>query len=162
MEGVKIKAAEIRRQFPNMPEAQVQDKALQSYLAQTRTGMSGVDARIEATAREKATKDYNDAIAPGGAARKEYKELQKKGTPEQVKAFEEQLFNKYLSMHSGEAPAAPGVGAPGSTAPAAPAAAPVAVPPQAIDILKKNPSPQNIQYFDQTFGQGAAARVLGR
>ena len=165
MEGVKIKAAEIRRQFPNMPEAQVQDKALQSYLAQTRTGMSGVDARIEATAREKATKDYNDAIAPGGAARKEYKEIQKKGTPEQVRAFEEQLFNKYLGMHSGETPAAPGVGAPGSTAPAptaAPTSAPVAVPPQAIDILKKNPSPQNIQYFDQTFGQGAAARVLGR
>ena len=165
MEGVKIKADDIRRRNPNMPESQVKDQALKEYLAQTRTGMSGVDARIEATAREKATKDYNDAIAPGGAARKEYKELQKKGTPEQVRAFEEQLFNKYLGMHSGETPAAPGVGAPGSTAPAptaAPTSAPVAVPPQAIDILKKNPSPQNIQYFDQTFGQGAAARVLGR
>jgi hypothetical protein len=51
------------------------------------------------------------------------------------------------------------------TSKAAPQAEPVAqvvVPPQAVDILKKNPSPQNIQYFDQTFGPGAAARALGR
>jgi len=76
--------------------------ATQQVLEMTRTGMPGVGARIEATAREKAAKDYNDAIAPGGAARKEYKELQKKGTPEQVKAFEDQLFNKYLTMHTGD------------------------------------------------------------
>jgi len=163
MEGVKIKADEIRRQNPDMPEAQVRDKALKEYLAQTKTGMGGVDARIEATAREKAAKDYSEAIGPGGAARKEYNELKKKGTPEQVAAFEEKLFNKYLGMHTGETPqSAPGAAA--QPAPNAPAqqAAPVAVPPQAIDILKKNPSPQNIQYFDQTFGPGAAARALGR
>ena len=35
MEGVNIKAAEIRRQFPNMPEAQVKDKALKEYLAES-------------------------------------------------------------------------------------------------------------------------------
>jgi hypothetical protein len=104
MEGVSIKAAEIRRQFPDMPESQVRDKALQSYLAQTKTGMGGVDARIDATAREKAVKDFNDAIGPGGAARKEYKKIQKEGTPEQVAAFEDKLFNKYLGLHTGEAP----------------------------------------------------------
>ena len=52
-----------------------------------------------------------------------------------------------------------------ATSQAAPQAAPAsstALPPQAVDILKKNPSPQNIQYFDQTFGQGAAARALGK
>ena len=161
MEGVKIKADEIRRQFPDMPEAQVKDKALQSYLAQTKTGMGGVDARIEATAREKAAKDFNDAIAPGGTARKEHNELKKKGTPEQLQAFEDKLFNKYLGMHTGETPQ------PTQQQQAAPAAqqqrtAPAAVPSQAVDILKKNPSPQNIQYFDQTFGPGAAARALGR
>ena len=104
MEGVSIKAAEIRRQFPEMPEAQVRDKALQSYLAQTKTGMGGVDARIDATAREKAAKDYSEAIGPGGVARKEYNELKKKGTPEQVAAFEEKLFNKYLGIYTGETP----------------------------------------------------------
>ena len=104
MEGVSIKAAEIRRQFPDMPESQVRDKALQSYLAQTKTGMGGVDARIDATAREKAAKDYSEAIGPGGAARKEYNEIKKKGTPEQVTAFEEKLFNKYLGIYTGETP----------------------------------------------------------
>jgi hypothetical protein len=162
MEGVSIKAAEIRRQFPEMPESQVRDKALQSYLAQTKTGMGGVDARIDATAREKAAKDYSDAIGPGGAARKEYNEIKKKGTPEQVTAFEEKLFNKYLGIYTGETPQ-PTQGQPAPNAPAQQRqAAPAAVPPQAVDILKKNPSPQNIQYFDQTFGPGAAARALGR
>ena len=130
MEGVKIKAAEIKRQFPDMPDAQVKDKALQSYLAQTKTGMGGVDARIEATAREKAAKDYNDAIGPGGAARKEYKKIQKEGTLEQVTAFEEKLFNKYLGMHTGDTPQ-PAPNAPAQPAPNAPAqqqqAAPIKV-----------------------------------
>jgi hypothetical protein len=100
MEGVAIKAAEIKRQFPNMPEAQVMDKALTEYNAQTRTGMPGIDARTSATAREKAAKDYSDAIAPGGAARKEYNKLKKERTADQIKAFEDQLFNKYLNMYS--------------------------------------------------------------
>ena len=163
MEGVSIKAAEIRRQNPNMPEAQVRDKALKEYLSETRTGMPGVEARVEATAREKATKDFNDAIAPGGAFRKQYKDLQKEGNPEKIKAFEDMLFDKYLKLHSGTSQPAPGA-APAVQQPAPGAAqpAPVAIPPQAVDILKKAPTPQNIQYFDQTFGPGAAARVLGR
>jgi hypothetical protein len=51
---------------------------------------------------------------------------------------------------------------PSAAAPQAAPAAPVAVPPQAVDILKKNPSQQNIEYFDKTFGPGAAARALGK
>lgn len=35
MEGVAIKAAEIRRRFPDMPESQVRDKALQAYLSES-------------------------------------------------------------------------------------------------------------------------------
>jgi hypothetical protein len=34
-------------------------------------------------------------------------------------------------------------------------------PPAAIDMLKKDPSADNRRYFDQTFGPGAAAKVLG-
>lgn len=82
--------------------------ATERYLELTKTGIPGVNARIEATAREKATKDFNDAIAPGGPARKEYMELQKKGTPEQVKEFKDRLFNEFFIMHSGEAAPAPG------------------------------------------------------
>ena len=35
-------------------------------------------------------------------------ELQKKGTPEQVKEFKDRLFNQFFIMHSGEAAPAPG------------------------------------------------------
>jgi hypothetical protein len=34
-------------------------------------------------------------------------------------------------------------------------------PPQAVQLLKKNPTPQTRKQFDQVFGQGAAAKVLG-
>ena len=104
MEGVAIKADNIRRLNPNMPESQVRDQALTEYNAQTRTGIPGIDARTSATAREKAAKDFTDAIAPGGTARKEHNELKKKGTPEQLQAFEEKLFNKYLNMYSDGTP----------------------------------------------------------
>ena len=49
MEGVAIKADEIRRQFPDMPEAQVKDKALEAYLAQSGK-YSGVDRAADARA----------------------------------------------------------------------------------------------------------------
>lgn len=62
----------------------------------------------------------------------------------------------------GRAPAAPGGGtpAPGGAPTPAPTTAPKSAPPQAIDMLKANPTPQMRQYFDATFGLGAADRVL--
>jgi len=93
---------------PGKPPEERYRLATERYLEMTKTGLPGVNTRIEASAREKAVKDFNDAIAPGGSARKEYRELQKKGTPEQVKEFEDQLFNKFLIMHSGGAAPAPG------------------------------------------------------
>ena len=35
-------------------------------------------------------------------------------------------------------------------------------PPAAVEQLRANDTPQMRAYFDQTFGQGAAARALGR
>lgn len=35
------------------------------------------------------------------------------------------------------------------------------IPREAVDLLRKNPSPARRQQFDQVFGQGAAKRVLG-
>lgn len=93
---------------PGKPPEERYRLATERYLELTKTGMPGVGAKIEATAREKAAKDFNDAIAPGGSARKEYMELQKKGTPEQVKEFKDRLFNQFFIMHSGEAAPAPG------------------------------------------------------
>lgn len=50
----------------------------------------------------------------------------------------------------------PPPGAPGAGAPAA------AVDPRALQMLKSNPTPQTMQQFDEVFGQGAAAKALGR
>lgn len=36
------------------------------------------------------------------------------------------------------------------------------IPQAAIDLLTQNPTPENRAYFDQTFGEGAAAEILGR
>lgn len=49
-----------------------------------------------------------------------------------------------------------------SPAAAAPGAAAAAPPQEAVDMLKAAPSPQNKEFFDQTFGAGAAAKVLGQ
>ena len=140
---------------PGKPPEERYRLATQQVLELTKTGMPGVGARIEATAREKATKDYNDAIAPGGAARKEYKELQKKGTPEQVRAFEEQLFNKFLTMHTGDTPQP----APAAQAPAAQQTAPTTVPPLNtwMDAARKaNPGVSDAdlaKYYNSKYGK---------
>lgn len=74
MEGVAIKAAEIRRQFPDMPESQVRDKALEAYLAQSGK-YSGVDRAADARAA------FYDKISDNVDASlfmdKKYKELQR-------------------------------------------------------------------------------------
>lgn len=62
---------------------------------------------------------------------------------------------------TGAHPAAPGAPA-APPAAAAPAAQAPPLPPGAIDKLKADPSPSNRAFFDQTFGAGAAARVLGQ
>ena len=48
-----------------------------------------------------------------------------------------------------------GTPAPGTPAPAA------KIPTPAIDMLKKDPTPANRAYFDQTFGPGSAKQILG-
>jgi GH24 family phage-related lysozyme (muramidase) len=50
-------------------------------------------------------------------------------------------------------------GAVTAPAPAQPAAAP---PPQALEMLQSDPSPEAMQEFDEIFGPGAAQRALGR
>ena len=93
---------------PGKPPEERYRLATERYLEMTKTGLPGVNTRVEASAREKAVKDFTDAIGPGGTARKEHNELKKKGTPEQLQAFEDRLFNKFLTMHTGEAAPAPG------------------------------------------------------
>lgn len=49
----------------------------------------------------------------------------------------------------------------GQNAVAAGTAQPAGPPPEAIDMLRSNPTPQAQAQFDEVFGAGAAARVLG-
>jgi hypothetical protein len=120
--------------------------------------MPGIDARTSATAREKAAKDYSDAIAPGGAARKEYNKLKKEGTADQIKAFEDQLFNKYLNMYSEGTPQ-PTQGQPAPNAPAQQQAAPTAVPTlneflaAAKKVNQGVPDADLIKYYNNKYGR---------
>ena len=133
MEGVKIKADDIRRRNPNMPESQVRDQALTEYNAQTKTGMPGVDARTGATAREKATKEFLDATGAGGKYSKELRELKKSGTPDQVKARENQIYRDILAMHMGDEDLTAPTGQQPAPAGQQPAPAPVASPANPAD-----------------------------
>ena len=75
--------------------------------------------------------------------------------------------SKRVQKKSDEAPAAPAptVVAAAPVAPAAPAASAsktVTPPSAAVNLLKRDPSDANKQYFDQTFGSGAAAKALAK
>jgi hypothetical protein len=63
----------------------------------------------------------------------------------------------FANASQGAAPA-PG---PAQAAPAAPPAAGPPPDPEAVNILRQNPSPQMREYFDEIFGPGAADRALG-
>lgn len=41
-------------------------------------------------------------------------------------------------------------------------AQPASIPPQAVQMLQSDPSPEAVREFDEVFGQGAASRVLGQ
>jgi hypothetical protein len=117
MEGVAIKAREIKRKFPDMPDEQVMDEALTAYNFQTKTGLGGVDARNIASARDKAAEDTKESIQTG-IHRKEYKKLEKEGTPEQLAAFRLKIFNEHFQIRSDEASSTPGAAQPAPNAPA--------------------------------------------
>ena len=140
---------------PGKPPEERYRLATERYLEMTKTGLPGVNTRIEATAREKAAKDFTDAIAPGGTARKEHNELKKKGTPEQLQAFEEKLFNKFLTMYSEGTPQS----AQGQPAPAQQQPAPVVKPsldeflPAARKANQGVPDADLIKYYNNKYGK---------
>ena len=117
MEGVAIKADEIRRQFPEMPESQVRDKALEAYLAQSGK-YSGVDRAADARAA------FYDKISDNVDASllmdRKYKELQredKKTGGTAAQQYREQRIA--VEMDKARSQNQP---APGATAQPAPAA----------------------------------------
>jgi hypothetical protein len=163
-------AADLKRQYPNMSSAEINARATKEFLNLSGRYPGDIKADIARDTltvkkQEKAEAAWGnimmnpkDPVAiqmknlkksdPSGAAAEEYKarwiqEHMDKSAPD--------------ASQAAPAPANTGVSSRGGPQPA-----PTAIPPQAVDILKKNPSPENIRYFDQTFGQGAAARALGK
>lgn len=158
-----------RPDFKGLTDTQILQLGREDYLkrstafdprmlsAQAAMGTSVVGANRESTQDyEAAAKIIDPMIARGGSKYKEYKRIRDTEGQEAADAFrEKQIQGEITRMRGGR----------GSTAPAAPTTPTpktVTPPPAAVNLLKQNPSEANKKYFDQTFGSGAAARVLGK
>ena len=128
MEGVAIKAAEIRRRFPDMPDAQVMDEALEEYLSQSGKYPStdrAADAR--ATFYEKISSKVDERLAT--QLGKKYRDLQKedkKTGGNSAEQYREQLIAIELDKARSQNQPAPGATQPAPNAQQQ--AAPVAKP----------------------------------
>jgi hypothetical protein len=157
MEGVAIKADEIRRQFPDMPESQVRDKALQAYLSESGKYPSAdraADAR--ATFYEKISSNVDDRLVMD----KKYKALQKEdkktgGTA--ADQYREQLIA--IEMDKARSQNQPAPGATAQPAPAQQQPAPV-VKPSLNEFLnaarKANPGVSDAdleKYYNSKYGK---------
>jgi len=125
---------------------------------------SGVDRAADA--RAAFYDKISDNVDAGLLMDRKYRELQKQDKKTNGNAAQQYREQRIaVEVDKARSQGQPTQGQPAPNAPAqqqAAPATPIPVPPQAVDILKKNPSPQNIEYFDKTFGPGAAARALGR
>jgi hypothetical protein len=85
--------------------------------------------------------------------------------PEAAEAKRQEMIANDMAgkVRPDSAAAAPKDGSPAAAA-AAKATAPAFPPvvPEAVNMLKQDPTPENRKYFDNTFGPGAAARALGK
>jgi hypothetical protein len=154
MEGVAIKAAEIRRQFPDMPEAQVRDKALQAYLSESGKYPStdrAADAR--ATFYEKISSNVDERLVMD----KKYRALQKEdkktgGTA--ADQYREQLIAVEMDKARSDKAAPQGQPAPAQQQPA-----PVAKPSlnEFLDAARKaNPGVSDAElskYYNSKYGK---------
>jgi hypothetical protein len=152
-EGTDVFFAKLRPLYPDKSDADVRAMAQQKYLEMTRTGLPGVEAKIAATTEEKARERAAGRMTTDPIALKAAREKDQAGLAARRQEILREELSKPSEQESNAAPEAK---------PAAQQPAQVNIPPQAIDMLKKNPTPDNRRYFDQTFGQGAAARALGQ
>jgi len=172
-----------RPDFKGLTDTQILQLGREDYLkrstafdprmlsAQAAMGTSVVGASRESTQDyEAAAKIVNEGILARGASkdprRQKYNDLVKedqkpenKSNPDYVlkaPAYKDQLISDELNkMRGGRSSTAP-------AAPAAPTSKIMTPPPAAVNLLKRDPSDANKQYFDQTFGSGAAAKALAK
>jgi hypothetical protein len=165
-------AADIKEKNPNMSPAEINARATKEFLNLSGRYPGDIKAdlardTLTVKKQEKAEAAWgNIMMNPKDPVAIQMKNL-KKSDPSGAAAeeYKARWIQEHMDKSASDGSQAAPAPAPVNTAMPSrggPQPAPTAIPPQAVDILKKNPSPENIKYFDQTFGQGAAARALGK
>ena len=158
-----------RPDFKGLTDTQILQLGREDYLkrstafdprmlsAQAAMSTSSVGANRESTQDyEAAAKIVDPMLARGGSKYKEYKNIRDKEGQAKADEFRErQIQGEITRMRGGRSSTAP-------AAPAASASKTVTPPSAAVNLLKRDPSDANKQYFDQTFGSGAAAKALAK
>jgi hypothetical protein len=165
-------AADIKEKNPNMSPAEINARATKEFLNLSGRYPGDVKAdlardTLTVKKQEKAEAAWgNIMMNPKDPVAIQMKNLKKSDpTGAAAEEYKARWLQEHMDKSASDASQAAPAPAPVNTAMPSrggPQPAPTAIPPQAVDILKKNPSPENIRYFDQTFGQGAAARALGK
>jgi hypothetical protein len=158
-----------RPEFKGMSDVQILQLGREDYLkrstafdprmlsAQAAMSTSSVGANRESTQDyEAAAKIVDPMLARGGSKYKEYKNIRDKEGQAKADEFRErQIQGEITRMRGGRSSTAP-------AAPATPTSKTVTPPQAAVNLLKQDPSDANKQYFDRTFGSGAAAKALAK
>lgn len=82
-QAIRLFGADIKRQFPDMPQEQVEAQALNMFLQQKGAGLPGVTARVEGAEQKDARTAFQNRLSYGIDARaKAYREADKAGNEE--------------------------------------------------------------------------------
>jgi hypothetical protein len=79
-QAMRVFGADLKRQFPEMTQAEVESQALNMYLEKKGSGLPGVEARNEATSQKEARTAFNNRLSYGiDANAKAYRAADKAG-----------------------------------------------------------------------------------
>ena len=130
-EGTDVYYAKLRPMYPDLSDADVRAMAQEKYLEMTRTGLPGVEAKISATAEEKARERAAGRMLTDPVALKAAREKDTATLAARRKEILSEELARPPEKESGAAPAA-------QAAPNAPAQQQQAtLPPAAVSVLKE-------------------------